>query len=54
MIVITLTWTQLVVWALMSIATYCILQVAYSYSDHPRIAHWLNGSDDYRRWKDEA
>ena len=54
MIVITLTWKSAIVGACAAVASYCILLVAYSYSDHPAITHWLNGSDDYRRWKDEA
>lgn len=54
MIVITLTWQAFIVWLCGSIATYCIFLVLWSYGDHPAIAHWINGSEDYRRWKDEA
>jgi hypothetical protein len=53
MIVVTLTWVDIVVWAIISIVAYCIFLVAYSYTDHPAVTHWINGSDDYRRWKDE-
>lgn len=53
MIVITMTWQSFVVWVCGSITFYCTFLVLWSYSDHPAITHWLNGSDDYRRWKDE-
>lgn len=48
---LVITWRTAVVYALMSLSTYCIGRVLVSYADHPAVVPWLRGSDDYQRWR---